>query len=86
MLVDSRTRSVQSLNVISEVLFGSDTAQDPVDSDENKEDQNNWEESGKQTGEGHACRILTVDDPDQPHADHEKQNECSESQANVCLF
>src|SRR5215216_7481054 len=84
--VDSRIRSVQSLNEMSAVSFGSGILEDPFDADKNKEDQDDREKSCQQTGKCQTRRIASIDDPDECHSHHKQKDERAQCEADVCLF
>lgn len=63
-------RSVQPLNEISDVLFGSGTLEDPFNTEENTKDKDDREKSCKQTGESQARCLFSIKHPDQANPDH----------------
>jgi hypothetical protein len=59
--------------------------QDPFDEEKNAKDQNDREQSRKQTDESHACGAFSIEDPDQYDSHNEQQEERANAQAYICL-
>src|SRR6185503_13898843 len=84
--VDSRTRRVQFLNVIREVLFRSGMFEDPLDGNKDKENENDRKKSREQTNESQACCILPINQPNQSHPHYKEQDECAQCKTHISLF